>query len=62
MYGQIGDQLQGELEGDPERGHLQGRADHRLPPRARRSGVGDAAADVLNFCANNYLGLADDRR
>ena len=56
MYAAMRDHLTQELEGIREAGLFK---DQRLisGPQSARISVGDAT--VLNFCANNYLGLAD---
>ena len=53
-------ELQADARRDPGRRPVQARARHRVPQAAHDRGrTGD---EVLNFCANNYLGLADDPR
>jgi len=49
--------LQGELHGIREAGLWKGERIVEGPQGAR---VPVAGHEVLNFCANNYLGLADD--
>src|SRR5215218_8466189 len=61
MYSAIKDQLQGELE-DIRSAGLFKTERHIDSPQAGRiqaGQLGEASASVLNFCANNYLGLAD---
>ena len=55
MQGEIRQRLQAELDASARQGLWKGERDRRGPqgardPRGRR-------ASVLNFCANNYLGL-----
>lgn len=57
MYGAFKEHLQAELDGIAEAG-LEKRERGILGPQGASIAVGDA--NVLNFCANNYLGLADD--
>ncbi|WP_353116220.1 glycine C-acetyltransferase [Microbacterium sp.] len=59
MYGTIGDQLREELAAIDEAGLTKRERGIRGPQAAT---VDVAGAEVLNFCANNYLGLADDPR
>ncbi|CAM3077948.1 2-amino-3-ketobutyrate coenzyme A ligase [Arthrobacter ulcerisalmonis] len=61
MYSAIKDQLQGELEDirtaglfKTERSINSAQSSHITAGK-----IGEAGAGVLNFCANNYLGLAD---
>jgi glycine C-acetyltransferase len=56
VYGSLQDQLAGELAQLKEEGLYKGEAVLRTPQSAR---IGVEHAEVLNFCANNYLGLAD---
>ncbi|MGY6652142.1 glycine C-acetyltransferase [Amycolatopsis sp. TRM77291] len=56
MYGAMRDDLKAGLAGIREAGLYKGERVIQGPQRASVS-VGDG--DVLNFCANNYLGLAD---
>ncbi|MBX2801652.1 MAG: glycine C-acetyltransferase [Myxococcales bacterium] len=60
MYGTVGEQLTTELEDIRRAGTFK---EERIivSPQAAAIRVGPAG-EVLNFCANNYLGLADDRR
>ena len=57
MYDDVRQRLQAELDEIRDAGLCEGRARHREARRApdRRS----AGREVLNFCANNYLGLAN---
>ncbi|MDL9978190.1 glycine C-acetyltransferase [Microbacterium candidum] len=59
MYGDVRAQLRGELD-DIEEAGLTKRERGIRGPQAALVDVADA--EVLNFCANNYLGLADDPR
>jgi glycine C-acetyltransferase len=58
MYGTVGESLQGELDGIRAAGTFK---EERVlvSPQAADVRVADGR-EVLNFCANNYLGLADD--
>ncbi|MCB9672836.1 MAG: aminotransferase class I/II-fold pyridoxal phosphate-dependent enzyme, partial [Alphaproteobacteria bacterium] len=58
MYGSVGTQLDGELGAIREAGTFK---DERIitSPQAADIRV-RGGQEVLNFCANNYLGLADD--
>jgi glycine C-acetyltransferase len=59
MYGEVRQRLQAEIEGIHNAGLWK---DERLieGPQGARVAVG--RREVLNFCANNYLGLANDPR
>jgi len=57
MYGQIRRRLQAELEGIREAGLWKGERVMEGPQGAR---VAVGGREVLNFCANNYLGLANE--
>jgi len=57
MYGQIRRRLQAELERIREAGLWKGERVMEGPQGAR---VAVGGAEVLNFCANNYLGLANE--
>ena len=59
MYGKVGEQLNGELDAIREAGTFK-RERIIVSPQAADIRV-DSGAEVLNFCANNYLGLADDK-
>jgi glycine C-acetyltransferase len=61
MYSGIKDQLKGELEEIRTAGlfKTERHIDSPQGNRIRAGRIGEAGADVLNFCANNYLGLAD---
>lgn len=61
MYSGIKDQLQGELDEIRTAGlfKTERHIDSPQGNRIRAGQIGEAGADVLNFCANNYLGLAD---
>ncbi|MET1088777.1 MAG: glycine C-acetyltransferase [Arthrobacter sp.] len=61
MYSSIKDQLGAELEDIRSAGLFKTERSINSPQSSHiRAGVpGQAGADVLNFCANNYLGLAD---
>jgi glycine C-acetyltransferase len=56
MYGSVGSQLQATLEEIRAAGLYK---DERQLASPQAAHVQSAGADVLNFCANNYLGLAD---
>ena len=58
MYGSLKERLSTELQADRGRGADQARAGHHLAAGGPRS-MPPSAARVLNFCANNYLGLAN---
>ncbi|WP_262104053.1 glycine C-acetyltransferase [Arthrobacter sp. Marseille-P9274] len=61
MYTAMKDQLAAELQGIRDAGLF--KAERRITsPQSSHitaGSAGSAAAEVLNFCANNYLGLAD---
>ena len=57
MYGTVWRRSARDAGRDPRGRALQARARARLAAVVAR--VSSAARDVLNFCANNYLGLAD---
>ncbi|SDL17405.1 glycine C-acetyltransferase [Microbacterium azadirachtae] len=59
MYGAFQQHLAAELAGIDEAGLTKHERGIRGPQRAEIIADG---AEVLNFCANNYLGLADDDR
>jgi glycine C-acetyltransferase len=59
MYGEFRDHLTAELDGIEQAGLTKRERGIRGPQKAEIVADG---ADVLNFCANNYLGLADDPR
>ncbi|SFR68016.1 2-amino-3-ketobutyrate coenzyme A ligase [Agromyces sp. CF514] len=59
MYGSVKSQLQAELD-EIEQAGLTKRERGILGPQS--SEVSVAGQEVLNFCANNYLGLANDPR
>ena len=56
MYGTVGAQLRETLEEIREAGLYKAERELASP---QSSHVRSGGADVLNFCANNYLGLAD---
>ena len=60
MFGSVGEKLQKELNGIREAGTFK---DERIlvSPQAADIRV-RGGAEVINFCANNYLGLSDDSR
>ena len=61
MYSAIKDQLQHELDEIRSAGLFKTER-HIDSPQAnhiKAGQIGESGADVLNFCANNYLGLAD---
>ena len=59
MYGAFQKHVSGELAAIEEAGLTKRERGIRGPQNAEITADG---ADVLNFCANNYLGLADDPR
>jgi glycine C-acetyltransferase len=59
MYGNVGQRLQTELDDIREAGLWK---DERIIESPQAAAVTVGARDVLNFCANNYLGLANDPR
>ena len=59
MYGDVKTQLRGELDAIEHAGLTKRERGIRGPQQAL---VDVADHEVLNFCANNYLGLADDPR
>ena len=59
MYADVRTRLQAELDGIREAGLWK---DERLIESAQAARVTVAGREVLNFCANNYLGLANDPR
>jgi glycine C-acetyltransferase len=59
MYADVRTRLQTELDGISEAGLWK---DERLIESAQAARVTVAGREVLNFCANNYLGLANDPR
>src|SRR5712691_2509992 len=59
MYADVRTRLQAELDGIRQAGL---RKDERLIESAQAARVTVAGREVLNFCANNYLGLANDPR
>jgi glycine C-acetyltransferase len=59
MYGTFQKHVAGELAGIEEAGLTKHERGIRGPQNAEITADG---AEVLNFCANNYLGLADDPR
>ncbi|WP_247044210.1 glycine C-acetyltransferase [Arthrobacter rhizosphaerae] len=61
MYSGIKDQLLGELDEIRTAGlfKTERHIDSPQGNHIRAGQIGEAGADVLNFCANNYLGLAD---
>ena len=60
MYGKIKEHLQQELAGIKEAGLYKNERIITTPQRANIK-LNDGR-DVLNFCANNYLGLSDNQR
>ena len=60
MYGKIKEHLQQELAGIKEAGLYKNERIITTPQRANIK-LNDGK-DVLNFCANNYLGLSDNQR
>ena len=59
MYGKLGDVLTQELESIREQGLFK---EERVLESPQGAEVTVGGATVLNFCANNYLGLASDPR
>ncbi|GAA1164062.1 glycine C-acetyltransferase [Streptomyces hebeiensis] len=60
MYGSVRDELSATLEEIRDAGLFKPERVISSPQRAAVAVTsGDAPGDVLNFCANNYLGLAD---
>ena len=61
MYGKFKEHLEKELNGIKEAGLYK---NERIieSPQAAQIDVANSPGEVLNFCANNYLGLADDSR
>jgi glycine C-acetyltransferase len=59
MYGDVRARLQGELGEIRQSGLWK---DERMIESAQAARVTVAGREVLNFCANNYLGLANDPR
>src|SRR3989442_11087040 len=59
MYGAAKQRLQAELDGIDAAGLAKG---ERLLESPQRAAVIVGGREVLNLCANNYLGLADDPR
>ena len=64
MYTDLKDQLASELAELKESGLFKAERHIDSPQSAaiKAGALGQDANDVLNFCANNYLGLADDAR
>ena len=60
MYGKIKEHLQQELAGIKDAGLYKNERIITTPQRANIK-LNDGR-DVLNFCANNYLGLSDNQR
>ncbi|MCH5226295.1 MAG: glycine C-acetyltransferase [Muribaculaceae bacterium] len=61
MYGKLKEHLEKELTGIKEAGLYKNERVIQSPQGAEIS-VENTPGEVLNFCANNYLGLADDSR
>ena len=59
MYGKFGEVLQGELDSIREQGLFK---DERILEGPQGAEITVGGKQVLNFCANNYLGLASDPR
>lgn len=59
MYGKVKEALRGELDAIGSEGLYKHERVLESPQRAR---VRVAGREVVNFCANNYLGFADDPR
>ncbi|MDO5662329.1 MAG: glycine C-acetyltransferase [Brachybacterium sp.] len=64
MYGTMKDQLREELDAIREAGTYKHERAISTPQSSHvtATGTDGEAREVLNFCANNYLGLADDER
>ena len=56
MFGDVRDQIRGELEDIRSAGLYK---DERTLASAQGPSISSGGAEVLNFCANNYLGLAN---
>ena len=60
MYGKLQQQLQSELSKIKEEGLFK---EERVIITPQRPGIAiEGGQEVLNFCANNYLGLSSDQR
>lgn len=59
MYGKLQEFLQKELESIREAGLYK---EERVITSAQRAEIEVGGKNVLNFCANNYLGLSDNQR
>ena len=60
MYGKLQQQLQSELSKIKEEGLFK---EERVIITSQKSGIAiEGGQEVLNFCANNYLGLSSDKR
>ena len=59
MYGKIKDHLANELAGIHEAGLYKA---ERIILTPQSCAIGVEQGEVINFCANNYLGLADSPR
>ena len=59
MYGKIKEHLQEELAKIKEAGLYK---TERVIESPQRATIEVAGREVLNFCANNYLGLSDNHR
>ncbi len=60
MYGNVGEALQGELDAIRGAGTFK---DERIIVSPQAAGITvEGGQEVLNFCANNYLGLSDNPR
>ncbi|MEQ8767522.1 MAG: glycine C-acetyltransferase [Planctomycetota bacterium] len=59
MYGSLKERLKTELREIEEAGLLK---DERVIESPQRAKITVRGREVLNFCANNYLGLADDEK
>ncbi len=59
MYGKVGEMLRRELEAIREQGLYK---DERIIESPQGAEVTVGGRKILNFCANNYLGLASDPR
>ncbi|MGH9171995.1 MAG: glycine C-acetyltransferase [Acidimicrobiales bacterium] len=59
MFEKVSQDIQGELEAISEAGLRKG---ERIIATPQQATIGVGGSEVLNLCANNYLGLADDPR
>ena len=57
MYGEVREQLRAELDGIREAGTFK---EERVITSPQSAAIDVVQGEVINFCANNYLGLADN--